>query len=101
MNRFATVSSLFEIRRDCVLLFFLALLVRLLIAFPIHQPGYMDAAYSYDIALNLVRGQGFVEPFLWNYLDDPAGLPHPSHLYWMPLTSILSSWVNGLPLIPD
>ena len=53
----------------------------------------MDAAYSYDIALNLAKGEGFVEPFLWNYLDDPAGLPHPSHLYWMPLPTILA-WLG-------
>jgi hypothetical protein len=84
---------------DCRILagiFALALLIRLLAILPIQQTGYMDAAYSYDIALNLARGQGFVEPFLWNYLDDPAGLPHPSHLYWMPLPTMLA-WV-GLTL---
>jgi hypothetical protein len=85
--------------RDYVLLFVLALLIRLLTALFIHQPGYMDAAYSYDIALNLVRGQGFAEPFLWNYLDDPAGLPHPSHLYWMPLPTLLA-WV-GLMILGE
>jgi len=85
--------------RDYVLLFLLALLIRLLTALPIHQPGYMDAAYNYDIALNLVRGQGFAEPFLWNYLDDPAGLPHPSHLYWMPLPTLLA-WV-GLVILGE
>jgi hypothetical protein len=84
-------------RWDYVLLFLLALLVRLLTALPVHHPGYMDAAYSYDIALNLVRGQGFVEPFVWNYLDDPSGLPHPSHLYWMPLPSALA-WVGLITL---
>jgi hypothetical protein len=84
---------------DCRILagiFAMALLIRLLAILPVQQPGYMDAAYSYDIALNLARGQGFVEPFLWNYLDDPAGLPHPSHLYWMPLPTMLA-WV-GLTL---
>ena len=29
---------------------------------------------------------------LWHYLDDPAGLPHASHGYWMPLVSILAAW---------
>jgi hypothetical protein len=80
-------------RCDLGLLFALGLLIRLLAILPIHQPGYMDAAYSYDIALNLARGQGFVEPFLWNYLDNPAGLPHPSHLYWMPLPTVLA-WIG-------
>jgi hypothetical protein len=83
--------------RPYILLFLLAILVRVAAALPQHQPGYMDAAYSYDIALNLARGQGFVEPFLWNYLDDPSGLPHPSHLYWMPLPTLLA-WVGLMVL---
>jgi hypothetical protein len=66
-----------------------ALVVRLLTALPLQQPGYMDAYYYYETAQSLYRGDGFNEDFLWNYLDDPAGLPHPSHLYWMPLTSLL------------
>jgi hypothetical protein len=85
--------------RDMILLFAVSLIVRLLLIIPIQAPGYMDAAYSYDIALNLVRGQGFVEPFLWNYLDDPAGLPHPSHIYWMPLPTVLA-WV-GLTMLGE
>ncbi|GAB4536638.1 MAG: hypothetical protein Kow0063_22400 [Anaerolineae bacterium] len=94
-----TANSVTEVRRDYVLLFVLALLIRLLVALSISHPGYMDAAYSYDIALNLARGQGFVEPFLWNYLDDPAGLSHPSHLYWMPLPTILA-WI-GIALLGE
>jgi len=73
-------------------------------------PGYMDAEYYYAGALRLVQGDGFTEPFLWNYLDNPTGLPHPSHLYWMPLASILAAmgmkafgttsfWAARLPFI--
>jgi 4-amino-4-deoxy-L-arabinose transferase-like glycosyltransferase len=54
------------------------------------HPGDMDAAYYVDGALSLYEGRGFSDPFIWNYLDDPSGIPHPSHLYWMPLSSILS-----------
>ncbi|MDW8070540.1 MAG: glycosyltransferase family 39 protein [Anaerolineae bacterium] len=68
-------------------------LVRGLVTLPMQHPGYMDAAYSYAIALNLARGNGLNEPFLWNYLDDPSGLPHPSHLYWMPLPTLLA-WLG-------
>jgi 4-amino-4-deoxy-L-arabinose transferase-like glycosyltransferase len=93
------VDAVPRIRRDLALIFILALLIRLLAIIPVHGPGYMDAAYSYDIALNLAHGQGFSEPFLWNYLDDPAGLPHPSHLYWMPLPTMLA-WV-GLKLFGE
>jgi len=54
-------------------------------------PGYMDADYYYAGGLQLASGRGFTEPFLWNYLDDPAGLPHPAFSYWMPLTSLLAA----------
>ncbi|MBN1146836.1 MAG: hypothetical protein JXA78_06245 [Anaerolineales bacterium] len=54
-------------------------------------PGYMDADYYYAGGLRLAGGHGFSELVLWNYLDDPAGLPHPSHAYWMPLVSILAA----------
>lgn len=53
-------------------------------------PGYMDAQYYYAGGLRLAQGKGFSEPFLWNYLDQPSGLPHPSHTYWMPLASIVA-----------
>ena len=55
------------------------------------SPGYMDADYYYAGGLQLVNGHGFTEPYLWNYLDDPTGLPHPSHAYWMPLASLLAA----------
>jgi hypothetical protein len=55
----------------------------------ITRPGYMDAYYYFGGAKRLAQGHGFTEPYLWNYLDEPAGLPHPSHLYWMPLASIV------------
>lgn len=53
-------------------------------------PGYMDAEYYFGGGLRLYQGFGFSEQILWNYLDDPQGLPHPSHTYWMPLASILA-----------
>jgi hypothetical protein len=69
------------------------------------SPGYMDADYYYAGGLQLEAGHGFTEPYLWNYLDDPVGLPHPSNTYWMPLASILaavglsilepSSWITA------
>jgi hypothetical protein len=68
----------------------LTLVVRLITALPLQRPGYMDAAYYVDGALSLYEGRGFAEPFIWNYLDDPQGIPHPSHEYWMPLSSVLA-----------
>ncbi len=54
-------------------------------------PGYIDADYYYSGGLELATGHGFTENFIWNYLDDPAGLPHPSNAYWMPLASLLAA----------
>ena len=77
---------------DLLGLFILALIVRGLAAAPQQQPSYMDALYSYVNAQNLAAGRGFVEDFVWNYLGNPPPPPPPgpSHLYWLPLTSILA-----------
>ena len=68
----------------------LGLAVYLLVAVFQHTPGYMDAEYYYAGGLRLAGGKGFTEPFIWNYLDNPPGLPHPSHTYWMPLASLVA-----------
>jgi 4-amino-4-deoxy-L-arabinose transferase-like glycosyltransferase len=73
------------------LVFVLALAARVAFALPQAQPGYMDAYYYTADAQQLATGHGFVEPFIWNYLDDPQGLPQLSHQYWMPLPSILAA----------
>ena len=75
----------------------LALAVRLLIAWPLQQPGYTDAYYYAVGAKQLHSGNGFEEPFIWNYLDPPDSVPHPGYLYWMPLTAILGWFGLALP----
>ena len=78
-------------RRDWTLVFILALAARVVFALPQTRPGYMDACYNTVGGQQLAAGRGFTEPFLWNYLDHPAGLPGPNHQYWMPLPSILAA----------
>ena len=78
-------------RRNYIILFLLGVGVTLIVAVFQHAPGYMDADYYFAGGLRLATGHGFTEPFLWNFLDDPAGLPHPSHAYWMPLASLLAA----------
>ncbi len=73
--------------RHSVALFALGLFVYGLASRWIGNPGYMDADYYFATGAEIRAGAGLTEPFLWNYLDDPAGIPHPSHLYWMPLPS--------------
>ena len=75
--------------RDEAALFVLALLARLTVASLVSQPGYMDAAYYTAGGINLAQGGGLNEPFIWNYLDNPAGIPHIGFVYWMPLPALL------------
>jgi hypothetical protein len=79
-------------RRDFLILFLLGLLVPLITIQFQSLPGYMDADYYFGGGVQLALGNGFTEPYLWNYLNDPGILPAPSHAYWMPLASILSAF---------
>jgi len=84
--------------RHYLILFIIGLLVPFAISRFQNLPGYMDADYYFAGGAELAKGNGFTEPYLWNYLDNPQGLPHPSHTYWMPLASIVSAvgmWITG------
>ncbi len=81
--------NLSSLRRDVWLVLGLALVVRVGAALPQTQPNYMDASYYLVGGQRLAQGDGFTDPYVWHYLDRPTALPHPSHLYWMPLPSIL------------
>ena len=83
-------------RRDIILLLALAVLVYFVVSLFVASPGYMDADYYFVTARQLAAGKGFSEPFIWNYLDNPSGLPHPSHTYWMPLTSLVAAGAMAL-----
>jgi hypothetical protein len=54
-------------------------------------PGYMDAEYYLATGSQIAAGRGWVEPFVWNFLANPALLPAPSHAYWMPLASLVAA----------
>jgi hypothetical protein len=79
-------------RKHYFLIFIMGLLIRIGVALLQHSPGFMDAEYYLIGGRHLAQGDGFWENILWNYLDDPTGIPHPSHGYWMPLTSILAAF---------
>ena len=78
-------------RRELIALFVFGILFNIGIAWFQAAPGYMDADYYFAGGLRLVQGHGFTETYLWNYLDNPQTLPHPSHAYWFPLASILAA----------
>jgi len=79
-------------------LFLLGLVVASLTAYLEKAPGYMDADYYFAGGLQLAQGGGFTEMLIWNYLDDPEGLPHPAFTYWMPLASVIA--FVGIKLLP-
>jgi hypothetical protein len=99
--------------RTPLLLYGLALAVRLVLIAPFPYPAYPDAAYYVDVAQNLHAGQGFNVDFIWIFAEvggklplDPT-LPIPSNAHWMPLASVVQlpfvaafgdvAWASALP----
>lgn len=78
-------------RKTYFILFLSGLILPIIIAQFQSKPGYLDSEYYYAGGIQLATGNGFNEPYLWNYLDGTTSLPHPSHTYWMPLASIISA----------
>jgi 4-amino-4-deoxy-L-arabinose transferase-like glycosyltransferase len=66
----------------------------------VERPGYTDAYYHFNAANRLVSGQGLTDPYLWTYIGAPDSLPAPSHLYWMPLTSLIAALGMGVLNMP-
>lgn len=84
--------------RSLLILFIIALALQFAVSRLQTIPGYLDADYYFSGGVQLARGNGFTEPYLWNYLDDPQGIPHPSHGYWLPLASLITAlgmWLTG------
>ncbi|VAW31607.1 hypothetical protein MNBD_CHLOROFLEXI01-732 [hydrothermal vent metagenome] len=78
-------------RTDWLWLALIGLLFQAVWAAQTATPNYMDAYYYTTNGQQLAAGNGFTEQVIWQFLDAPAGLPTPSHSYWMPLTSILAA----------
>ena len=78
-------------RHELLWLAVVGLLVQAFWAVRLEHPSYFDAYYYTGNAYRLATGEGFAEEIIWHYLDDPAGLPSPSHTYWMPLASIVGA----------
>ena len=78
-----------------LLLYGLALAVRLVLIAQFPYPAYPDSAYYVDVARSLHAGTGFNIDFIWIFAEvggkipaDPM-LPIPSNAHWMPLASIV------------
>ena len=80
-----------KIWRDLLWLTAVALLIQAFWASRLTHPSYFDAYYYTTNGQRLADGYGFTEEIIWQYLDDPAGLPTPSLTYWMPLPAIIAA----------
>ena len=76
---------------DIIFLFSLGLATGIFMLWIRPYTGYMDADYYFATAREIFKVNGFIQNFLWNYLDQPIGLPHPSFTYWMPLSSLFAA----------
>lgn len=77
--------------QDWVWLAVIGLVVQAFWAGQLAHPSYMDAYYYTTNGRQLAEGHGFNEEIIWQYLDNPAQLPTPSHTYWMPLPSLVAA----------
>ncbi len=78
----------------------IALIAAFVIVRTVAAPTYTDAYYHFNAAAQLAGGQGLTDAYLWNYIGAPLSLPAPSHLYWMPFTSITAAagmWLLNAP----
>jgi hypothetical protein len=96
-----------------LLLYGLAVAVRVVLIAHFPYPAYADSAYYVDVARALHSGQGFNVDFVWIFAEvggklplDPT-LPIPSNAHWMPLASLVQlpflgvfgdvAWASALP----
>lgn len=96
-----------------LLLYGLALAVRVVLIWHFPYPGYPDSFYYVDVARALTAGDGFNIDFIWIFPEVGGGLPAnpslpiPSNAHWMPLASLIQvpflavfgdvAWASALP----
>ena len=97
-----------------LVLFGVALLVRVAVGTAFAGPAYPDSYYYFSVAHQLASGHGLSLDYIWNFVDVggrlPAqpGLPIASNAHWMPLASFVQvpfiwllgpGWLSaGLPM---
>ncbi len=74
-----------------LVLFAIALVVRLIAASTTSFPATEGSAYYVDVARNLVQGHGMVSDSIWSYATPPLVLPKPAFELWLPMASLASA----------
>ncbi len=83
--------------RTPLLLYGLAVVVRLALIALYPDAAYPDSYYYVEVARSLAAGHGLTVPFVWimaevgNVIPDPAVLPVPSNAHWLPLASFIQA----------
>ena len=81
--------------RTPLLLYGLAIAVRLGLVVLFPDPAYPDSYYYVEVARSLAAGHGFTVPFIWvfaevgNRIPETPVLPIPSNAHWLPLASLI------------
>ncbi len=87
-----------------ILLFVVALVVRVAVGALFTEPAYPDALYYANLGRELAAGGGFSVDYIWNFVEVggtlPAvgELPIPSNAHWMPLAALIQVpfiWLLG------
>ena len=77
--------------KDLIVVGLIGLVIQGFWTWRVREPTYMDAYYYTTNGQRLAEGYGFTETIIWQYFDNPDGIPTPSHTYWMPFTSLLAA----------
>ncbi len=87
-----------------ILLFVIALVVRIAVGSFFPEPAYPDALYYANLGRELAAGGGFSVDYIWNFVEVGGTLPAvgvlpiPSNAHWMPLaamTQVPFIWLLG------
>ena len=75
---------------SAVVVFAIALAVRVVVAATVGFPIPEDTAYYAGVARNIVEGRGPISDALWSYGTPPLVVPRAAFEVWMPLPSLLA-----------
>jgi hypothetical protein len=76
---------------SAVLVFGVALALRVYLAAEIVFPKPEDTAYYVGVARNMLEGRGLVSDALWSYGTPPLVFPRPAFEVWLPMPTLLAA----------
>jgi hypothetical protein len=80
-----------DLALQALLVFAVALLVRILAASIVVFPQPEDTAYYVGVARNLLDGHGLTSNAIWSFQTPPLSFPRPAFEVWLPLPTFLAA----------